>query len=49
MNKKRMLANGSLLLLSIALSLLVLELSYRVYLFGSDSFSIDKMNSVRNM
>jgi len=49
MNKKRLLSNSLLLLFSTALSLLVLEQSYRVYLFGSDSFSINKMNSIHNL
>ena len=49
MNKKRLLANGLLVLFSTALSLLVLEQSYRVYIFGSAGFSINKMNSLQNL
>jgi len=46
MNKKNLFTNVLLLLFSTALSLLVLEQSYRFYLFGNASFSIQKMNSI---
>ena len=40
-------AGALLVVCSLLLSVLIIELSYRVYLFGWDSFSIRKMNSVR--
>lgn len=46
MNRKRLYKNGLLLLLSTTLAFLLAEQLFRVYLFGSDSFSITKMNSV---
>ena len=49
MNKKHLQVNISLLLFSTVLSLLILELSYSIFVFGSDSFSIEKMNSFNKM
>ena len=49
MKKKSLLVNGSVLLLSTVVSLIVLEQSYRFYLFGFDSFSVEKMNSVHSL
>jgi len=49
MNKKNLLTNGLLLLISTAISFLALEQSYRFFLFGSASFSITKMNSVNGL
>jgi hypothetical protein len=43
---KNLTTNFLLLLVSVVLSLLILEQSYRVYLFGVASFSIEKMNSL---
>ncbi len=47
--KKRTIVNIATLLCSILISFLVLEQSYRFYLFGKDSFSVRKMNSVRQI
>jgi hypothetical protein len=44
--KKKNLGNLLLLVLSSVLGLLLMEIAYRFYLFGWDSFSIEKMNSV---
>ena len=49
MNKKNLFTNGLLLLISIAISILALEQSYRFYLFGNASFSIKKMNSINGL
>ena len=49
MNKKRVLTNGLLLFFSTLLGLLLVEQVFRVYLFGSDSLSITKMNSVHEI
>lgn len=43
---KELFLNILLLIFSILVSLLLLEQSYRFYLFGKASFSFDKMNSV---
>lgn len=43
---KRMLGNTLLLIASTAVCLLVLEQGYRMYLFGSSSFSVQKVDSV---
>ncbi|HEX9725724.1 MAG TPA: SGNH/GDSL hydrolase family protein [Vicinamibacteria bacterium] len=43
---KKLLTNSLVLLASSALCLLLLEMSYRFYLFGWDMFSIGKVNSV---
>ncbi|MCF8405724.1 MAG: SGNH/GDSL hydrolase family protein [Bacteroidales bacterium] len=47
--KKNTLNNIVLLVTSVIFSLLILELSFRFYLFGKDSFSIQKMNSVHQI
>ena len=49
MNKKSFLVNIFLLLFSTALSFLVLEQSYRLYLFKMDAFSFKKMNSMHDV
>ena len=49
MNKKNLFTNGLLLLISTAISILALEQSYRFYLFGNASFSINKMNSINGL
>lgn len=49
MNKKKLFTNVLLLLFSTILSLLALEQSYRYYLFGNASFSIQKMNSINGL
>ncbi len=49
MNKKRFLVNILLLLFSTVLSFLVLEQSYRLYLFKMDAFSFKKMNSMHDL
>jgi hypothetical protein len=49
MNKKNFFTNGLLLLISTAISILALEQSYRFYLFGKASFSINKMNSINGL
>jgi lysophospholipase L1-like esterase len=46
MNMKNLTANCLLALVSVALSVLLLEQSYRVYLFGGAAFSMEKMNSI---
>lgn len=46
MDKKSLFYNLLLFVFSTMLSLLVLELLFRFFLFGNDSFSIEKMNSV---
>ena len=48
-NMKRLLANSFLLIFSTMFSLLVLEQTYRAYLFGGASFSIDRMNSIHGL
>jgi hypothetical protein len=47
--KKRTIVNIATLLCSILISFLILEQSYRVYLFGKDSFSVKKVNSLRQI
>ena len=49
MNKKDLFTNILLLLVSTILSILALEQSYRFFLFGSASFSIQKMNSINGL
>ena len=49
MNKKKLFTNILLLLFSTILSILALEQSYRFFLFGSASFSIQKMNSINGL
>jgi lysophospholipase L1-like esterase len=49
MTRKNSLANLLLLLASTTLSLILLEQAYRFHLFGWDSFSIEKMNSINTM
>ncbi len=49
MSTRRLAANLSVLLVSGVLSLLGLEASYRLYIFGWDALSVAKVNSVHNM
>lgn len=49
MSKNQLLATGLLFLVSTALSFLLLEQAYRFYLFGWDSFSIEKINSIHGI
>jgi hypothetical protein len=49
MNKKKLFTNLLLLLFSTTISILALEQSYRFYLFGNASFSINKMNSINGL
>ena len=45
----KLLANLLLLVVSWAVCLFLLEMAYRFYLFGADTFSIEKMNSVHDI
>ena len=47
MCNRRQLARVSVLLLSALFSVVLLEASYRFYLFGLGSLSVEKMNSLR--
>ena len=49
MDKKKLFPNFLLLLFSTIISILALEQSYRFYLFGNASFSINKMNSINGL
>lgn len=49
MDKKKLFTNLLLLLFSSIISILALEQSYRFYLFGNASFSINKMNSINGL
>jgi len=49
MNKKNIFTNILLLVISTFVSFLALEQSYRYYLFGTESFSITKMNSINGL
>ena len=49
MNIKNLATNILLLLVATAISLLALEQSYRFFMFGSASFSIQKMNSINGL
>ena len=46
MSRKKLFTNVLLLLISTTFSFLALEQAYRFYLFGNESFSISKMNSI---
>ena len=45
----KLMLNIFTLLVSLILSVFFLELAYRFYMFGWDSLSIEKMNSVHNI
>lgn len=49
MRDRRLPANIAALLLSTVFSLIFLEVAYRVYLFGLDGLSIEKMNSIHDL
>jgi hypothetical protein len=47
--KKQLLANILVLFFTVLLTFLILEASFRLFLFGRDSFSVTKMNSVHHI
>ena len=49
MEKKLLFTNILIFLISTVFSLIALEQSFRIYLFGIDSFSITKMNSINGL